>query len=257
MAITIPNVNRGSFGDKVSGTTLSGAPLTISAGLYGIAYAVCDNIATTDGPSTNLSISDSQGHTWVRLREENSSAGAAADGVVIGIYMALLTNGLDNGTDTITLTVSSAAIAKGFQLFSAQVGGGNTLALAAGNATNGALSSSYSVAISSLASKEYLFVGVAGAEEEVSTAITTDTGYTVLGIGTIGSGTAGAANTNVIARGGYLITTATGDTFDNTGLSAADRATLLVALEEVTPAAEALPRTSTVIDYAVTRSYNW
>jgi hypothetical protein len=234
VTIAVVSTNRGSGTEKTSDTSLTVTPLaTMTAGNYGLLGVVIDNIATTSGQTTDISVADTQGHIWTRLREHTQTAGVALDGVAAGLFLARLTNGLTT-SDTVTVTLSANATAKGARLAELSVDGGNILQLEAGESNAAAASTSYSVTLSGLASQPYIFVGLAAAEDELLGTVTLDTGYTAFGGTVFGSGTGGANITNVVALDGYLLATATGDTFDNTGLTSADRVTLLVALEEAT-----------------------
>jgi len=106
------------------------------------------------------------------------------------------------------------------------------LSVGGANGSNAAASGSYSVALSSLTSVAGLYVGMSSAEEEVDTAVTLDAAYAEIGFGSIGSGTTGLGTSNVRARVGTLANTSTGDTFDASPTTSADRATILIRLQE-------------------------
>lgn len=234
MAISIVSGNRGTATEKTADQTLSLAPsAALAAGNYGLLAVVVDNVGTAEGETAHVSVTDSQGHTWTRLREQTEANTAAGTGVTCALFLAKLTNGLGTG-DTISIALTANATAKGAGLAELSVAAGKTLVLSAGgaNGSNGAAATSYSVALASLANVPGLYVGMAACENEVDAACTLDSGYTALAFGSVGSGTAGAADSNVRARVGTLANTSTGDTFDATGLTSADRATILVRLEE-------------------------
>jgi hypothetical protein len=73
---------------------------------------------------------------------------------------------------------------------------------------------------------------MSAAEDEVDGVVTLDTAYGEIGFGSISSGTGGLPQTNIRARVGTLANTSTGDTFDHGAVTASDRATILVRLEE-------------------------
>lgn len=234
MAISIVNGNRGTATEKVSDTTLTLTPSgTLGTGNYGLLAVVIDNIGAGEGSTTDITVTDNQGHTWSRLREQTESNTTAGTGVTCGLFLALLSNGLTT-SDTISMSLSGAATAKGAGLAELSVAGGNLLVLSTSgaNGANAAASTSYSVALSGLSSVAGLYVGVAACEDELDTACTLDASYTAFGFGSIGSGTAGANATNVRARVGTLANTSAGDTFNASSLTSSDRATILVRLEE-------------------------
>lgn len=242
MAISVTNANRGTATEKVSDNSLTLTPSgTLATGSYGIAVIVFDNITAADGASTDAgTLTDTQSHTWTLDRGHRKGAAGALTGVDIAVFSAKLTNGLTT-SDTLTWTLSGNSTAKGAGLAEVAVGAGNTLVSSGVNGNAGAASTSYTITLGSLSNISHLWIGAPGAEEELGTAVTLDTAYTALFGGTIGSGTGGANATNVIAAPGYLIETSTTQTFDNSGLTSCDRATVLCAYEEQTAATTSLP----------------
>lgn len=232
MAITVVSNNRGESTEKIAGTTHIFTPsASLSAGNYGILFFVGDNVATSEGDTTEHSVTDSQGHTWVRDREQTEANTAALTGVTCAVFRALLTNGLTT-SDTITVTHTASCTAKGAALAEVSVGGGNTLEVDATDAGHGVAQTSYSATVSGLSNIEHLYCGLIAAEDELVGHVTLDTAYTGMAGGTFGSGTAGVNASNVIASAGTLLNTSTGDTFDNT-TSTSDKAWILVAYKEV------------------------
>ena len=237
MAIAIVNANRGTGTDFVSGTSFGFSPTAnFTAGNYAILVAVCDNVDTDEGVTTDLSITDSKGNTWVKDREQTEANTAAATGVTVAVFHALMSSAVLT-SDTVTLTVSSAVVAKGAGLFEVSIGGGNVLSLASANGNNAAAGTSFSVAISGLTSKEYLWVGVPSAEASSSTGqadVAPGDGAGWPATVVCGTSAGAGATDNVIARPRTRISTTTTETFANAGpLTARDRATMLMAYEEV------------------------
>lgn len=237
MAIAVVDISRGNNNTKTAGTSLvidAGAtgPLeAMSAGNYAIVWVACDNIATAAGASTNITVADSQGNTYIRDREHTQSAGAANDGVTAGIFRAKLTNPLGT-SDSITATFSASIAARCMAVSEVSVAAGKDLSVAGSSATPAAASTSYSETVGSLASESHLWLGMPAAEEELGTAVTKDASYTN-GPSGLSTGTGGVNDSNIIATGaGYLIETGTTQTFDNTSLTSCDRVTLLVAYNE-------------------------
>lgn len=236
MAISIVNGNRGTATEKVDDTSLTFNPSgTLSVGNYGLLAAVVDNQSTSEGETNELSVTDTSGNTWVKLREQTEANTAADTGVTIALFLALIETQLTTGSTIAVSLDNGGSVAKGAGLAELSVAAGQILALSTSGdvGTNGAAQTSYSAALSGLSNVAGLYIGMAGAEEEVDASVTLDASYTALGFGSIGSGTAGAVVSNVRARVGTLANTSTGDTFDATGLNSADRATILVRLEEV------------------------
>lgn len=234
MTITVENGNRGTATEKVSDQTLALTPNgTLAAGRFGLLAVVIDNTGTAEGETTDISATDTQGHLWVRLREQTEANTAALSGVTCALLLARLTNGL-TVADTINIAFAAATTAKGAGLAELSAAGGYAVVLSASgaNGSNAVASASYSVSLSGLTNVAGMYVGMAAAEEELDTAVTLDAAYSEIGFGSIGSGITGGNATNVRARVGVLSNTSSGDTFDAAPATAADRATVLVRLQE-------------------------
>lgn len=235
MSISIVNGNRGTATEKIADQTLTLTPnADLSAGNYALLAVVIDNVSTGEGETDDVSVTDDGPNAnWAKLREQTEANTAALSGVTIALFLAELGSALTT-LNTVSIALSASATAKGAGLaeLSAAVGFRIIQSAAGANGTNGAAQTGYSVALAGLTNIEGLFIGVAGAEEELDTAVTLDTAYSEIGFGSIGSGAGGANITNVRARVGTLAATSAGDTFDQTGLTSADRATLLIRLEE-------------------------
>jgi hypothetical protein len=234
MAISIVSGNRGTATEKVSDQTLAITPLAnFAVGNYALLALVIDNTGAGEGVTTDLSVTDTAGNTWIKLREQTESNTTALTGVTCALFLALNTNGLTTGT-TINIAIAANSTAKGAGLAELSAAAGFALVLSASgaNGSNGAAATTYSVALSGLTNIPGMYIGVTAAEEEVDTAVTLDAAYGEIGFGSINSGTGGLGTSNVRARVGTLSNTSTGDTFDNTGLTSAERATILVRLEE-------------------------
>jgi hypothetical protein len=232
MAVTVVSGSRGTATEKTSDQTLALTPSgTLSVGNYGLLFVVIDNTGTAEGQTTDVSATDTVGNTWTRVREQTEANTAALTGATVACLVAEIEFAL-GASNSVNIALAANATAKGAGLAEVSVGAGKVLNTTQHEGTNEAAATSYSVFLSGLASEERLYIGMAGAEEEVDTAVTLDAAYAEIGFGSIGSGTAGLAITNVRARVGTLSETSTGQTFDATGLTSADRATILIALEE-------------------------
>jgi len=234
MAITIVSGARGTATEKTSDTSLTLTPAAnFTVGNYALLAVVIDNTGAGEGVTNDISVTDTAQNLWFKLREQTESNTTALTGVTCALFLACVSDGLIT-TDTVTITLAANSTAKGAGLAELSVAAGKILTLSVGgaNGTNAAAATVYSVTLSSLVSTPGLYIGMASAEEEVDTAVTLDAGYAEIGFGSIGSGTGGVGTTNVRARVGTLANTSTGDTFDITGLTSADRATILVRLEE-------------------------
>jgi hypothetical protein len=228
----------GSLGTAQEKTADTSLTLTVSAtaeaGNLVAVLAGCDNEATADGETNQLSISDSAGNTWTKLREQTESSGAADDGCCAAIFVSVLTNQLASGSGTITLTSASTRTAKvmeawEFTLDETEIalGDGSSVGVAQGGSGQPG-----AVSVSGMTSRGYLLLYVLGMERE-SVSFTPGTGYTAM---TGAETTGGAADTNQFAIGAYRIATLTSDSPDPSTGTGAQHVQILAAIYEV-PAA--------------------
>lgn len=204
----------GSTNEKTSDSSLT---LTVSAtaeaGNLVIVVCSLDNVGTTDAETTQLSLADSAGNTWTKVREQTESSGAANDGVTLSVWYSVLTSQLASGSGTITVTSSSDVTAKvieayEFSLGSSSVALGDGTSLAVGQAASGQPGA---LNVSGMTSREYLLIDVIGIERGTTTTLTPQSGYTEF----MNSGTSGgvtAENQSLLAS--YRIATLTTDTSD-------------------------------------------
>jgi hypothetical protein len=246
-APTLVSGNRGTGTAKSVGiTSFTITPnATLVVDHYLLLTAALDNVSTTGGDTTQVSVTDTQGNTWVRVKEYTATGGGAADGVTGAMFLCLVETELTT-SDTITVSFPSINAAGG-AISEWSVAGGNEMNVADAVANSGTAATSYSLAISGLTSADYEFVGLSIAENEVSTAVTPDSAYTAMASG-FGSGTSGGNATNVIGSAAHLTASGvTGDTFDRSSLTSSDRATLLIALSEDTPGGGTISGTGAVV----------
>lgn len=224
---------RGLAFERVSDTTLTISPSSaITVGKIACITVAADNIATTDGASTDHSVSDTDGHTWTKIFEETESSGAATDGVTVSLWMTKVTSEIGTG-DVVTITFGSAILCKVAHIWEFTVDSGNTFALQAvvhGHNDTGA-GTETSGALSGMPSREYLFCGTLGAENE-TVSIIEDADYTEVN-SEARSSTTGAADTNITLHSGVRIATLTGDTYTLTGCGPNGNLTSLAAVYEV------------------------
>lgn len=172
-AISTTITARGSAVSNASGTTLSVSPsANLVVGKVIFVSCVSDNNQTTDGASTFHSVSDTDGHTWTKISEWTETDGAADDGVTVSLFATKVVTQIDT-TDSITLTLGAAKTDKIITILETTFDAGNTFAVEQVGIGQGSLTA----AVSSLTSREYLLIGVGGAEGEDS-AKTKSTNYT-------------------------------------------------------------------------------
>src|SRR5688500_7146077 len=114
MAISIVNGNRGNFTHKTASTTWDVSPSgNLATGNYALLAVVCDNPGTAEGITSGISVTDTNGNTWLRLREQTEANTAAGTGVSIALFISSrLTEALTT-SDVITITFSASVTAKG------------------------------------------------------------------------------------------------------------------------------------------------
>lgn len=221
----------GSANDKTAGTTIA---LAISAdaeaGNLVVVWVAFDNESTTDGDTSQLSIADASGNTWLKLYEKTETSGAADDGVVQACFVSVLDTQINSGA-SITVTSTSSRTASAILAYEFTVGAGSTVELADG--TNLALSQAASgqpgsISTSGMTSEEHLHLycyAVEGTQTITGYDTMTDAG----GNGTTG----GAGDTNIRVEPAYHIGTNTGLAMDATASSGAQWIQVLVAIREV------------------------
>lgn len=226
---------RGTAQEKVSDTSIAASPTSaIEVDTIAVVWVACDNPSgLADGPTTVLSVSDTDGHTWTRLKEHTNN-GAAAAGVTAGIFATKLTSEIA-ATDVITATVSSAVTAKvvGFHKFT--VAAGKTFAVANAVGANADGSSAFTVTSGTISSAERLWLGLAGIEGNATRfPAAGDADYTLAcdADGIIATSGGGEA-TNISMMAEFRIATLTADTYNMTLGGALDWAAIIVALDEV------------------------
>lgn len=225
----------GSLGTAQEKTSDTDLVLTVTAtaeaGNLVAVFVAMDNLGTSDAETTQLSIADSAGNTWTKLREQTESSGVAADGLTGAIFVSVLTSQLASGAGTITVTSSASVTAKAmeaweFTLAESSVSLGDGTSVAVQNLASGQPTA---VTVSGMTSREYLLLHLYVREATTST-FTPGTSYTSMtGIGTSG----GAGDTNVSVWGAYRIATLTTDNPDATAGTGAQGLQILAAIYEV------------------------
>jgi hypothetical protein len=188
-----------------------------------------DNIQTTDGNTNEVtSCTDSVGNTFTKAREFCNGQGGANAGSVIAVYYSVLAFAITT-SNTFTANFSSAITAKALMGRRFTIGAGSTISVqtAIDLASDGA--DPASMAISGLASAEYLFFRGMSRESDTVVSITPTSGFTTSAY-TATSGGATASNQSAGAE--WKITTGTGAT-SNPTWEAADGASVFIAFKEV------------------------
>lgn len=223
---------RGITGERVSGNSITRAIANgnVTVGEILFAALLTDNLQTTGGSSSNhTTMTDTKGNTWTKLFEETDTDGAAADGITYSLWFSKVTTQLVEITDSVTAGTSAAVTSKAFALFRVLVAAGKTIALE--NVAYG--HSAATATLSSLTSREYLFLGIHCGENETIT-IGEDADYTEIHI-EARSETTGGEQTNVTLHQGSRIATLTGDTYTVGGTGTGNLLTILAAIKEVDP----------------------
>jgi hypothetical protein len=220
--------------ESVSDTSLAFSPAAaVAVNKLAVLPVVWDNVnGTNTDDTTILSAADTKGNTWTRAAECQYSAGAALDGILVGILYSVVTTQIET-TDTITITSTANGTAKGATLVTFNRDSSKTVAVAGKGYQRIAASADYSASVSGLASEEHLWIGINGMEASPANTNAGDVTYTVITQGIQSFFGAGTGVSAAGARAGYKIATDTGETYDRTALTVADRATALVAFREV------------------------
>lgn len=216
---------------KTSGTTQA---LAVSAdaevGNVVVVGSAWDNAGTSQADTSQLSIADDSGNTWIKIRERTYSAGAANDGVTVAVWVSKITTQISSGAN-ITVTSASARTAKVTGAWEFSMGSGTLTFDGVGGTdyqtASAAASDPASMSLASLVSQEYLLVHAIGSEG--GTTHTGDADYTERHDTET---TGGAVATNIALYLGTRIATLTGDTVDAASTTDRDHAQVLGAVYE-------------------------
>ena len=107
MAISVVNAVRGTASEKpgAADTSITLTPSgNLAAGNYALLGVVTDNASTSEGQTTNISVSDNgPGAVWIKLREQTEANTAAGTGVSCALFLARLPSALTT-SHTVTVT---------------------------------------------------------------------------------------------------------------------------------------------------------
>jgi hypothetical protein len=220
--------DRGSSQLAASSTTQTISPSSaIVVDRIAWVSVAADNISTSDGDTTDHSISDTDSHTWSKVFEHtNTEAGAGADGVTVSLWLTKVTSEIGTG-DTVTCTYGSAVTDGVMFIGEFQVGAG--LSFVVGSVDHDLQEGAGSATLSGMTSREYLLFGTLGREGETAS-VTEDGDYTDLQ--NERSTGLGGASTNIAHHLGYRIATLTGDTYAPTETEGLTAITSLSAVYE-------------------------
>lgn len=203
----------GSAQNKTSGTTLQlfQPAAAIAAGSVIVVAIAVDNQQTTDGVSTLVSsVVGSASGTFTKALEYTNGEGAPNAGVTCAVYYRYVTGTITAGADTITVTLSTAKIAKCAHsyIFSNT---GSTCHVAAVSGSVSDVDPDL-MTLDGLPSREYLFLRVV-ATERGNFGFGASANYTVILQNTT---TAPGDETDVAIGGEYRIFTSTTDSTNPT-----------------------------------------
>lgn len=223
-------VSRGFGVRTTSGTDVTKSPdSAIAVGKICIVQVVTDNIATSDGSSSNHTLSDTDGHTWTKVYEHTDSAGAALDGSTTSLWWTKVTSEIGT-SDVITCTINGSITAGILCIVEASVASGYTVKTILSTIASSDSATTLSASLSSLTSREYLYIGSFGAEG-ADLAKTPISGYTELHDRV--SSADGSATLNVQAHVAYKIETSTGTTWTSLYATFTNGTQAVVAFYEV------------------------
>lgn len=204
--------------------------VTVPVDAVFVVFVTFDNNNTACQSATDLTCSDTRGHTYTRLAEGNRSSGAIQDGVQSAIFVTQIVTALTNaGNDSVFVSSpgNDYAGAVSFSYFT--VAAGNTWQNASSKDSCGSGTGS-TITLSGLTSASYLWLGQIGVEGPSGDGFTQDADYTTL---LRASSAGGSAVTNVTTNNAYRIFTGTQDTYNPTLGTSRDWDANYVALKEV------------------------
>jgi len=236
--VTIAPQTQKTAGTSYSPSYGTNASNTYSIGQLVVAAFAFDNLTGTDGDNSEItSIVDTAhaSNTWQKAVEFTNGQGAAAGGATISIWYCVLSEAISLGQGFV-VTFNGTVTAKVVSIRAFSIGAGNTVAVQGTTTLANDAADAGSMTLSSLPSREYLFVRAVAIENNTSTPGTPETSWTDLATNTVAGTTGGSAVSNMWIYAEYRIQTTTSVTSDPT-TGAADCASVLVAFYETTAAA--------------------
>lgn len=226
--------NHGSVGVESSAASIAVgvAVANIPVGRLAYAYFVSDNQSSGEDTTLHQSVADSKGNTWTKVKEVSGRTGAAADsGSTTSLWYSVITTELVASTDTVTLTLSTAKVARVGCLTSYSFANGVQLDDANGSPQH---STTPSVTSATLASASRLWLGLMGQDHGGTLGFSEDGDYTSRQ--NIGSGSNNTSGVRVWLA--ERIATLTADTYNPTKTTAADESMIIAAFQDVADALE-------------------
>lgn len=224
----------GTLGGQGFKATVTFQALVFSAACEAgnLAVMVCglDDTTTDVAGSIVTSVTDDAGgNTWHRAHEATTAGNAA--GASVSVWYCNVRTTIPIG-GIVTSNFSSRG-AGGVTAWEFTKGAGMLASLVGRNSDTGAASAMLSTSLDvTTPNIECLRFRAGAGEEEAVTTGTKTAAFTAL-IGVTGtSGTGGVATSNIICRGEYLISTATGQASLPTGMPTCDWASVYIALRE-------------------------
>ena len=239
MSLGVPAA-RGSAQGKTTATTIAFTWANANGAVDNIAFILvsCDSFDGTDGVTNHISLADSNGHTWTKIREQQFSGGAAGAGVCMALFATVIVDSLISGTDTVTATFDSTITGRTIcSGESATSGAGKTWQVddLTNNTGDGSgTTPTWSVASGTISNITRLWLGCLGLEARTGDIDADDADYTL--VSQIGN-TGAPVISNISSRMSARSATITSDTWSGTLNSALDSTSqwvaFLVALDEV------------------------
>lgn len=233
MAITVEGIT--STAAATAGASWSSAVTTSwQPGQWLLVWLVTDNIAGTDGATSDHTGFSAGGETWVKIAERTNGGSGPDTGVTISAWIAKRT-GATLSTVNFTAAFSASITDKCISIV--RIAAGDDFAVVPGTLqavlTDGA-SNFGSASISGLPTAERIYLHLLGKKAGTTVAITPTSGFTAL------SGQRSRSGTSAVTiRGEQRIATSTGETSAPVMAVVGDTAQLFFAMAEsgVTPIA--------------------
>lgn len=205
--------------------------LAVSASIGDLVVLVIalDNIGTTDGDLSEVTlVQDQVGNTYSKAAEFTNGQGGAASGATISVWYSVLVAAL-TGSGVFQAFYSGNSTAKAAHCGRFSKTAGTTIGIQTSSGLPNDGADAGSITLSSLPSREYLFIRACAIENNTATG-TASTNFTNItaAVGTTGGGGA----TNMWVQSEYRIVTTTSQASDPT-TGAADCASVMIAFYEI------------------------
>jgi len=224
----------GSLVAKANITAADPVNWTTTATLEAGNVAVCAIASDNDGNGTDTDdiVGVTYGtETMISVGENEYDNGTTAAGAVVGIYY-LKAEGQQNSGVTVAVDMSASRTAHGLSCWEFTITAGNTVSSVGTEQKEDVTGDAGALTLGGLSDAGHLWVRAIASETTNASISTPSGGFSVF---TSSTGSTGTAATSMGVAAEFIIATATTETSDPTMSASSDRASSMIALDEIAP----------------------